>query len=123
MTKRETPNTVPVIELYETRDKESFEDFCDKLLVFADQWVSEVAVPIMRSADKLYDEAAIVILVDKWHELNESVQREERERLMRAAKHDEYSWETEGELEEFATSFYRGQCNAFSDALYMLLIG
>lgn len=118
----DTKHAIPILEQDRAIDSDAFFEFVMKLVDYVDQWIPEIAVPIMRNADKLFAEPAVRILLDAWHRDYTIANNDSRARLLRAAKHDEYSWEAEGELEEFVSSFFCDRCDALSDALYILLV-
>ena len=103
--------------------EDDFESFAEHLAFYVCQWIPEIAVPVMRSADKLFEMPAFRLLLDKWYEVRRSDLKGQRERLMRAATHTECSWECEGESEEFDGNLYTDEARELSEALRTLLVG
>lgn len=102
--------------------EEDFDLFTDHLARWCAQWVPEIAVPIMRKADVLYDNAAVCILLGKWTSNKRQSVADTHERLLRAATGEEFECESEGSEFEFSESVYRREAGSYSDALYALLV-
>lgn len=101
---------------------EDFKLFADNLARWCEQWIPEIAVPIMRKAHDLYGNAAIRILLGEWYDLKLKSVRDMHERLLRAANYEELDMESEGGKYEFAETVYRREMGSYSDALYALLV-
>jgi hypothetical protein len=124
ITETKTP-TLPVLGRPQCDTEEDFELFADHLARWAAQWVPSISVPIMRRARELYDESAVCILLGKWYDIKLRTVRDTHERLLRAAKDEEWSWEREGEVDEFKAEneFDRERLQGYSNALMDLIIG
>lgn len=117
--------TLPVLDRPQCETDDDFALFADHLARWCEQWVPEISVPIMRKAQALYDDTAVCILLGKWYDLKLRTTRDMHERLLRAAKDDEYSWEAEGGSDEYGypSTLDRDLLGGYSDALRALLVG
>lgn len=115
---------LPVLDRPQCETEEDFELFADHLSRWCAQWVPTISVPIMRKAQALYDDTAVCILLGKWYDLKLKTTKDTHERLLRAAYDDEYSWEREGEDDEFSegSSYQLDMLRAYNEALQTLLI-
>ena len=90
--------------------------FVDDLLLFASNWIGELAVPIMRRADELYDDPAIRYIVHEYAEARRDHDTRQSFVLHRIAEGSEMYDER-----DYDDELLSGKMNMYSDVLYEML--
>lgn len=100
-------------------EKTDLEHFIIHLAAFCNGYVMEIAKPIMEHSAELYEDAAIVKLVNLWFEADRSYNHKRQSYLIQWAKYTESD-------EDFppydAYKWIDTERKAYKDALYALLV-
>ena len=97
-----------------------FDEFRDHLAAYCNQYVMEIAKPIMEKSEELFADYAVVMLVNLWFETDRDYEAARRSYLVQWSQYnpdDKYSFKP-SDLFEFDAK----KRNAYRDALDALLV-
>lgn len=98
-----------------------FEHFTLHLAAYCNQYVMEVAKPIMEKSRELFEDKAIVYLVDKWFEADKAYDHKRQSYLVQWAQYDP---EDEHGIEPYdGYKWEKRERDAYKVALDAIIIG
>lgn len=93
-------------------ERENYSQFRHQLADWCCQWTWDVAVPVMQSCEKLYENQAVRILVIKWFIANESYKSHRNYEMLHV----------DDDFEIPDVDLYADDRSAYNQALYALLV-